>query len=236
MPWAERAAEALARMAEQSAALAPIAAFLGGALTALNPCVLAMIPLMIGLTAGIAGRQAESGTGRRVWPRTLGFSLLFVIGFALELAFLFTVFAATAQWLSASWWEYALIGICVAVGLHLLGILKIPPIPAPARISRAAGMAGAVLLGFLFGVISLPCTGPVLLLLIGLVPQIGPARAGGLLFLYGLGHSLLIIAIGTSVGLATTLVRSERLQNAARRIRQVAGVLILGAAAWMLFK
>ncbi len=42
----------------------------------------------------------------------------------------------------------------------------------------AAGAFGAVALGFLFGPVSLPCTGPVLLLLIGLAPK-GRCRTGG---------------------------------------------------------
>jgi cytochrome c-type biogenesis protein len=235
-PWSERAAESLARLAEGSAVLAPAAAFLGGALTALNPCVLAMIPLMVGFAAGIAGKGVEASPGRRLWPRTLGFSLLFVVGFAVELALLFTVFSSAAAWLSASWWQYVLAGICAFLGLHLLGVIRIPPVQAPAALSRTAGAAGALLFGFLFGIISLPCTGPVLLLLIGLVPQIGPARAGLLLFLYGLGHSLLILFAGTFVGVAATLIGSSRVQIAARRLRQCAGVLILFASAWMFLR
>jgi cytochrome c-type biogenesis protein len=215
-------------------AWAPVVAFLGGVLTALNPCVLAMVPLMIGFAAGIAGHEIERG--RRVWPRTLTFAAVFVAGFAIELALLFTVASAGGRWLDAGWWEYVLIAICAVLGLHLLGVLRIPPVPMPAAISRGAGAGGALVLGFLFGLVSLPCTGPVLLLLIGLVPKLGPARAGTLLFLYGVGHSLLILVVGTSVGIATALVRSRRLQVTALRLRQGAGVLVLVAAAWMLLR
>lgn len=236
MSWTEQASEALARAAEGSAALAPLAAFLGGALTALNPCVLAMIPLMIGVTAGLAGRAVETSPQRRVWPRTLGFSLVFVAGFALELAILFSIAGPLAGLLGASWWKYVLAGICALLGVHLLGLLHVPSIAVPDRLTRTAGLAGALVLGFLFGLVSLPCTGPVLLLLIGLVPQIGAARAGTLLFLYGLGHCLLIVAVGTSVGLAGTLIGSTRLNQAARRIRQGAGVLVLVAAAWLVLR
>lgn len=236
MSWTEQASEALASAAEGSAALAPVAAFLGGALTALNPCVLAMIPLMIGVTAGLAGRAVEGAPHRRVWPRTLGFSLVFVAGFALELAILFSIAGPLAGLLGATWWKYVLAAICALLGVHLLGLLHMPSIPVPDRLSRTAGLAGALVLGFLFGLVSLPCTGPVLLLLIGLVPQIGAARAGTLLFLYGLGHCLLIVAVGTSVGLAGTLIGSTRLNQAARRIRQGAGVLVLVAAAWLVLR
>jgi cytochrome c biogenesis protein CcdA len=234
MPGLEGAAEALARTIEESAALAPLAAFVGGALTALNPCVLAMIPLMVGFAAGVAGRSAETRPGRRVWPRTLGFSLLFVVGFALELAVLFTVFAAAATWLQASWWEYILVAICVVVGLHLLEVMHLPAASGYARMRPAAGAFGAVALGFLFGLVSLPCTGPVLLLLIGLAPKVGAAQAGTLLFMYGLGHSMLIVVAGTSVGAAATLVGARRLHGAARHLRQAAGIIVLVGAVWIL--
>lgn len=236
MPWIEGLAEALARTIESSTFLAPFAAFVGGALTALNPCVLVMIPMMVGLAAGLAGRTAEAAPPVRIWKRTLGYSLLFVAGFALELVLLFTVFTAATSWLHAAWWKYALVGICAIVGAHLIGVLPVPAIGLHTGTSRLVGAFGAVALGFLFGLISLPCTGPVLLLLIGLVPQIGPARAGMLLFLYGLGHSLLIVVAGTSVGAATALIRSKRIQSGARRVRQLAGVLILGGGAWLLFQ
>ncbi len=56
--------------------LALVAVFLGGALTASNPCVLAMIPLMMSF---VAGRKDE-----RTGPlRALGYSLVFVTGLAL---------------------------------------------------------------------------------------------------------------------------------------------------------
>lgn len=235
MTWVERATETLAGVIESSAGWAPFAAFLGGALTALNPCVLVMIPLMVGFTAGIAGRTAEMAPGTRIWPRTLRFSLLFVVGFALELTALFTLFATTARWLRGWWWEYLLAGICLVVGLNLLGLWRVPQIDAQRFTTRAAGVFGAIMLGFLFGIVSLPCTGPVLLLLIGLVPQVGAAKSGLYLFLYGLGHCLLIVIAGTSIGAATALIQSQRLQSAARRIRQAAGVLILIAGAWLLF-
>ena len=234
MSWVDRIAESLAHLIEKSAILAPLAAFLGGVLTALNPCVLAMIPLMVGLAAGIAGRTAEQAPGARIWPRTLRFSLLFVVGYALELVFLFTVFATAATWLRASWWNYVLVAICVVVGLHLLGAFQFRGFAPRFSTSRAGGMLGALILGFLFGIVSLPCTGPVLLLLIGLVPTSGAATAGTLLFLYGLGHSLLIVVAGTSVGAAARLVQTRRLQHAARRVRQAAGLLILGSAVWLL--
>jgi cytochrome c biogenesis protein CcdA len=226
----ESLSEQLAAVIAHSPAWAPLAAFLGGALTALNPCVLVMVPLMVGFSAGLVGR----GATERPWRRTLGFSLLFVAGFALELALLFTVFSgAMAVW-SAPGWRYVLAVVCAITALHLLGWLRLPSIPMPPVAARAAGALGALTLGFVFGIVSLPCTGPVLLLLLGLVPRLGATGAGALLFAYGLGHSLLLLVAGTSVGAAAALARPGRLQTAARRVRVVAALLILAGGAWVL--
>lgn len=229
MDFLESLSEQLASVIAHNAALAPLAAFLGGALTALNPCVLAMVPLMVGFSAGLVGR----GATERPWRRTLGFSLVFVAGFALELALLFTVFSSATALLGAPWWRYVIASICVVAAVHLMGWLQLPAIPLPSVVSRTAGVVGALTLGFVFGVVSLPCTGPVLLLLLGLVPKIGPAAAGGLLFAYGLGHSLLLLVAGTSVGAAAALARPGRLQTAARWVRWGAAALILAGGAWL---
>jgi cytochrome c-type biogenesis protein len=225
----EKLSEQLASVIAHSPALAPLAAFLGGALTALNPCVLAMVPLLVGFSAGLVGR----GAAERPWRRTLGFSVLFVVGFALELALLFTVFSSATALLGAPWWRYVIAGVCLVAALHLLGWLHLPAIPMPSVVAHMAGALGALTLGFVFGVVSLPCTGPVLLLLLGLVPRIGPAAAGGLLFAYGLGHSLLLLIAGTSVGAAAALARPGRLQTAMGWVRRGAAVLILAGGAWL---
>lgn len=229
MSLLEQLSEQLAGVIAHSPALAPPAAFLGGALTALNPCVLAMVPLLVGFSAGLVGRGAKE----RPWRRTLWFSALFVVGFALELALLFTVFAGATALLAAPWWRYAIAAVCLVAAVQLMGWFHLPAIPVPAAVARAAGALGALALGFVFGVISLPCTGPVLLLLLGLVPRIGPAAAGGLLFAYGLGHSLLLLVAGTSVGAAAALARPGRLQTAMAWVRRGAAVLILGGGAWL---
>lgn len=56
----EQLSENLAQIVQSNPWLAPLAAFAGGLLTAANPCVLAMAPLMVGYVAG----QEARGVGR----------------------------------------------------------------------------------------------------------------------------------------------------------------------------
>lgn len=222
---------ATASLMERSVWLGPFAAFAGGALTALNPCVLATIPLIMGFVSGATASAGGATAGGR--PRAAAvrqaflLSLLFVAGLSLELAAVFGLASGAAGLARAAWWDYVVAAVCFALGLHLVGVYRLPALFVPRAGAGYAGPAGALALGFLFGLISLPCTGPVLLLLAALVPALGPARGGVLLFMYGLGHSLLILAAGTSAGIAAALLKSSRLNRATEILRRVSGALII---------
>jgi cytochrome c biogenesis protein CcdA len=201
--------------------MAPAAAFGGGVLTALNPCVLAMVPLIIGVVGGYA-------QGEGAWKRSLGFSLLFVIGFALELAVLFSVSAAFAPYLTGKYWKYVIAGVCWLLGLHLLFEFHIPALSNMPNVGKWGSVFGILILGFMFGLVSMPCSGPVLMLLASLVPEIGIPKAGTLLFLYGVGHSLLILIAGVSAGTVQALADSKGMNKGVAVIKKIAGVLIIG--------
>lgn len=208
--------------------LAPAAAFGGGLLTALNPCVLATVPLMIGVVGGYAAAEGSSP-----WKRAALFSTLFVIGFSLELAVLFSVSAAVAPYLSGWAWKYVIAAVCALLGAHLLFDLQMPGVTVTPTL-RWGGYIGILLLGFMFGLVSMPCSGPVLLMLMSLIPEIGVAKAGTLLFLYGIGHSMLILVAGVSVGSVQALANSRGMNRAIGAFKRVAGVLIIGVGLYFL--
>ena len=94
---------------------------------------------------------------------------------------------------------------------------------------------GALLLGMLFGLTSLPCAGPVLLALLTVLPSTGMAFGALLLAAYGLGHSVLIIAAGTSVGFVEGALAARGLQRAASGLKAAGGILALCAGLYLLF-
>lgn len=206
--------------------MAPVAAFGGGVLTALNPCVLATVPLIIGVVGGYA--QGEDS-----WKRSALFSVFFVFGFALELAVLFSVSAAFAPYLTGPQWKYVIAVVSFLLGLHLLFEFQLPAV-ASYPMGKWGGLVGVTILGFMFGLVSMPCSGPVLMLLASLVPEIGVAKAGTLLFLYGIGHSVLILVAGISVGTVEALAQSRGMNRAVTVMKKVAGVLILGVGVYFL--
>jgi cytochrome c-type biogenesis protein len=214
---------------QQSPWLAIVAVFLGGVTTALNPCVLAMIPLLMGVVAG----NKETTTVRR----SLVFSLFFVLGLAITFTVLGLISALMGRMFGnvGQFWKYAVAGVCFLMGLQLLGILKLN-IPAPTGIRvKTQGYLGAFLLGLLFGVVSTPCAVPILAVLLAFVAEKGNVLYGGsLLFVYALGHSALVLIAGTSVGAAKGLLESKGLRKAHGALQKVAGVLIIGMGFYFL--
>lgn len=222
----EQLSENLAQVVQSNPWLAPAAAFVGGLLTAANPCVLAMVPLMVGYVAG----QESRGVGR-----SLLLSLTFSIGLTITFAVLFLVTWAASSVLKASWWTYVAAAVCLLMGLHLIGLLHVR-LPAPAGVQpKQRGFVGALLLGLLFGLVSLPCAGPVLLALLAVVPLSGAAFGAPLLVAYSLGHCGLVLVGGTSMGLVQCLADSRGWTRSADALRRVAGVLILLVGAFLLF-
>jgi cytochrome c biogenesis protein CcdA len=222
-------AESLAEVVRSNPWLAPLAALLGGLLTAANPCVLAMVPLMIGYVAGQTGDRE-----RRVLYSFL-LSLTFSLGLTITFGVLFLVTWAASSILNTAIWSYVAGGVCLLMGMHLLGLLGFE-LPAPRNVTpRRRGLLGALLLGLLFGLVSLPCAGPVLLALLAVVPLKGIAFGALLLVAYSLGHCGLILAGGVSIGLVQKMADSKGWNRGTAVLRRVAGFLILGVGVWILF-
>jgi len=202
--------------------LAPLAVFFGGALTASNPCVLAMIPLMM---AFVGAYQGTSGA-----RKAFSFSLLFVVGLTITFTLLGLVAAVMGRLLGdvGRFWPYLVAAVCFIMGLHLMGIWNFDlPLPQAWK-PKQAGPWGAFLLGLLFGVVSTPCATPILAVLLVYIASKGNLAYGGLLlFLYALGHCALILIAGTSMGLAKRLIESRGLNTSLAYLRKGSGVLII---------
>ena len=200
------------------------AVFVGGILTASNPCVLAMIPLMMSFVAG----QREEGGGLL---RAFLYSLVFVLGLSLTFTLLgmIAALAGTMYGDVSGVWNWVVAGVCLVMGLHLMGVLKFT-IPMPFNLQpKTRGVLGAFILGILFGVVSTPCAAPILVVLLTYLAGSGSSVSYGgfLLLVYALGHSVLILIAGTSMGAAKKLVESKKATKELDWMRRGAGLLIV---------
>ncbi|MFH1434212.1 MAG: cytochrome c biogenesis protein CcdA [Pseudomonadota bacterium] len=213
--------------------LAVIAVFLGGMLTASNPCVLAMIPLMMSFVAG--RREEDAGV-----LRAFIYSLVFVLGLAVTFTALGMIAALAGRMYGnvSEIWNWIVAAVCLVMGLHLMGVLKFT-IPMPLSVQpKTRGILGALLLGLLFGLVSAPCAAPILIVLLTYLAGSGASvpYGGFLLLVYALGHSVLILVAGTSMGVAKKILESKKASRGIDMLRRAAGVLIVLVGVYFAFQ
>jgi len=192
---------------------------LAGIVTALSPCVLPVLPIVL---AGGATGSAASG-GRRPFSIVAGIVVSF------------TVFTLTAAWLldrlglPQDLLRNIAIVLLFVVAATLLwpraGELLERPLRALTR--RPGGdLGGGFLLGASLGLVFVPCAGPVLAAVTVLAARHDVGFDGVLLtFSYALGAAIPLLAIAVAGQRAALALRSR-----AETVRRVSGVLVAVAA------
>lgn len=221
--------ESLSDLITESFWLAPFLAFFAGILTSFTPCSLSSIPLVISYVGG---------TNRNDTKRALRLSLIFVLGSAITFTTL-GVIASTAGKLlgtSASWW-YIILGILmVLMALQTLEIFEIIPSSYLLSKSSKKGYIGALIAGILGGIFSSPCSTPVLIALLAIVAGKASIIWGVILLLfYSLGHGILAIIAGTSIGFVQKLSKSEKYGKFNSIFKIVMGIVILLLGFYMFY-
>ncbi len=216
-------------MIASSGWLAPLLALVAGILTSLTPCALSGIPLVVGYVGG---------TGQRSTKRAFLLSIVFAIGAAVT----FTVLGVTASLAgrligtSTSWWYIALGVLMVVMALQTWGLFEI--IPSSYLISKNTkkGFFGAFVAGILAGIFSSPCSTPVLIVLLAIVAGKGSVLWGILLLLlYSIGHGILAVLAGTSLGFVQKLAASKNYGRISNVLKIVMGSLILLLGFYMFY-
>jgi thiol:disulfide interchange protein DsbD len=205
---------------QTSLLLSFVAAYLGGLLASLTPCVYPMIPI----TAGVIGNSNLGGSKRR------GFllSLCYVGGMALTYAGLGIFAAATGRFfgtINTSPWTFLVIGnIILLLGVGMLDVFNLPSI-APKFSTRLKGAPGVFLVGIFSGFVAGPCTAPVLGVLLAYVASTRDMLLGGmLLFVFAFGMGAILLAVGTFSALLAAIPRSGTWMV---RIKKGMGVLMI---------
>jgi len=209
--------------------LAPIFALIAGVLTAFTPCSLSSVPLVIGYVGGTAPRETK---------KAFKLSVVFSLGMAVT----FTVLGVAASLLgqlmqgTGSWW-YILLGILmVMMALQTWEIYNFIPGTHALSKSTKRGTIGAFLAGILGGLFSSPCATPVLIVLLTIVAKEGNLLWGIVLLLfYSIGHSILVLTAGTSIGFVQKLSGSSQYGKASTVLRVIMGAVIFLLALYMFY-
>jgi cytochrome c-type biogenesis protein len=181
-------------------------AALVGLVSFLSPCVLPLVPGYLSYVTGLAGAEvADTADGdtkvRTARVRMLAGAVLFVLGFTV----VFVSYGALFGGLGRVFFEHQQViervlgALIVVLGLAFLG--AVPWLQREARIHRlpAAGVAGAPLLGVVFGLGWTPCIGPTLGAVQTLAFNSASAGRGALLsvaYCLGLGVPFVLVAFG----------------------------------------
>lgn len=214
---------------QNSSWLAPLVALLAGVLTSVTPCALSSVPLVIGYVGGTGGGDTK---------RAFRLSLTFATGMAVTFTALGTIASLLGKLMgtSSTWWYLVLGILMVLMALQIFEIYNF--IPSTYLISRNTkkGYIGAFIAGILGGIFSSPCATPVLVVLLGLVARSGNVFWGILLLLlYSIGHSVLVLIAGTSIGFVKKLTASERYGTFSKWLKYIMGTVILFIGFYMFY-
>ena len=90
-------------------------------------------------------------------------------------------------------------------------------------------------MGLLFGIVASPCATPVLAAILTLAAtKKDITYSGGLLLAYAMGHWMLVLGAGISVGFAQKVLASKRISNFSIYSKKVGGVLLVGVGIYLL--
>ena len=203
--------------------------FMGGVLTSLGPCNVAMIPLVVGYVGGSHNL-----------PRARAFllSLTFAVGLALTFMLLGLAAALIGGLIGAAttWWYYLVAFVCFIIGLNMLGLihLEIPLWLGGLREKvTLKGMPGALVLGLVSGLVASQCATPVLAAILTYVMAEGALLYGAaLLFVYALGRGLPIVLAGTFTGILKQIQAFGRWNSL---MEKIAGVVVIAVGLYFVW-
>ena len=211
---------------ESHSALAFFGAFGAGSITALAPCSLVSIPLLVG--ASVALNKDLQGRKKVVY--TYAFALLFALGVMISFSILGFIVAKFGGFFSiAPLWAYVLAAIfSILIGLYALGVLG--------EVNKSSVMShliqyrlvGGFVIGVVFGLVSTPCASAPLVAIISVAANSGYIYAYGLILTFALGHSLLLLIAGVSVGFTESITSNLALAKISNVINKTFALMLIG--------
>ncbi|NQT04519.1 MAG: cytochrome c biogenesis protein CcdA [Dehalococcoidia bacterium] len=203
------------------------ACFLGGIISSASPCVLAMIPLVMGYVGGYAeGSQKKA----------VQYSIVFTLGLTITFTVLGIIAGAMGRLFGdvGGFWYYVLPPVAILLGLQLLGVFNLNIGLSQRFLPKKKALFGALLMGLFFGIVASPCATPVLAVILTFAVTKGDiVFSGGLLLAYALGHWVLVLGAGISTGFAQRVLASRGISNFSTYSKKAAGVILIGVGIYL---
>lgn len=214
--------------------IALIASFAIGVLTALAPCSIVTLPLLVGSAVTLSSDMDEKKKKIFIYK----YSLLFVVGIIISFSILMIIVAKVGMMLSvAPAWAYALAAIATfSVVAYSLGWLGSVNKDALSKKFLKYKLFGAVIVGLIFGLVSSPCASAPLVAIITVAEQTGWFYSYFLVLSFAIGHSVLLLAAGISVGFAQGIASSKILNSISKYINILFIIMLIIIGLYFIYK
>lgn len=209
--------------------------FLAGLAMNLTPCVYPMIPI----TLSVLGRFRREGTVSKKGGRKALLPAIYVLGVAFSYSTMGVVAGMTGGLFGSLLQSSAVnVGIALlmfALGFTMLGLFdlsRLQSLGSRIPLSNRSPAAAVFVMGGVSGLVSAPCTGPVLASLLLLVGQTrDPLQGFVLLFVFALGFGSPYLVLGT---LSQRVARLPRLGFAEELVKFAFAALMFALALYYL--
>jgi cytochrome c-type biogenesis protein len=185
-----------------------LAAFTGGVLSFLSPCILPLVPVYLANIAGASVLTSDLPERRHIFIHTISFIVGFSVVFIALGASLGLLGAAAPQGVL----EKVAGALLITFGIFLIAATKVPWLNYEKRLdfarAKGTGYLRSLLIGVIFSLGWIPCVGPILGGILTLAASSQTAWQGVYLLLaYCLGLGLPFIAVGLALGVASRYIR-----------------------------
>ena len=188
------------------------AALAAGLLSFLSPCILPLVPPFLCYMAGVSAAETVIEAAPVPRRRTVLTALCFVAGFSLVFVGLGATASVFGRFIAGHLSQLGLVAglVIIMMGLHFLGLLRIPLLYRSATIDvgrKPAGLLGAFVMGLAFAFGWTPCAGPVLAAVLMMAGAEATVAKGALLLAaYSLGTGIPFLIAAAFMSEFMTLV------------------------------
>jgi len=197
----------------------------------LSPCHLSSIPLVVGFI---------NSQGEITLKRTFTIALIFGTGILITIALIGIITAAAGRLMGdvGAAGNYLVAAVFFIVGLYLMDLIKLPWEAASIKPTKHKGVVAALILGLLFGIGLGPCTFAYMAPVLGVVFQVAKTNifySISLLFAFGAGHILVIVAAGTLTKKVQQYLNWTEKSKAATYVKRICGALVILGGIYMIY-
>lgn len=218
-----------------------LAAFVAGVFSITSPCVLPLVPIYITHIAGVSAGE----TSATVKPVIMRNALAYVFGFSLVFVAVGAAFGAVGEIAGSldfirrnTDWMVRIGGIMMMIlGLHMLGVFRIPFLYRDAHMQLDGGKPGTIgssfIIGLSFGAGWTPCMGPILGAILTLAAgQADTVRATWLLVVYSLGLAIPFLAAAMAFGSLPRILK--KINKHLGLVETISGAILLAVGIIMI--